>query len=57
MRSLFERMKKAHTAMVEKVKDVLHRRDDMRTQMEEAFTAKEAVNPEANLHHCLSLCC
>lgn len=47
MKSLFERTKQAHMAMTEKVKDILHQRDDMRLQMEEAFTAKEAVSPEA----------
>lgn len=36
-------------AIMEKVKGVLHQRDDMRLQMEEAFTAKEAVSPEADL--------
>lgn len=29
--------------MVQKVRDAFLQRDDMRTQMEEAFTAKEAV--------------
>lgn len=55
MRSLFERTKQAHTAMMEKVKEVLHQRDDMRMQVEEAFTAKEAVSTEANIFSCLSL--
>lgn len=50
MKSLFERMKQAHVAVMEKVKDVLHQRDDMRLQTEEALTAKEAVSPEADLH-------
>lgn len=49
MKSLFERMKQAHVAVMEKVKDVLHQRDDMRLQTEEALTAKEAVSPEADL--------
>lgn len=52
MKSLFERMKQAHVATMEKVKAVLHQRDDMRLQMEEALTAKEAVSPEADLHFC-----
>lgn len=57
MKSLFERTKQAHTGMMEKHKAILHQRDDMRLQMEEALTAKEAVSPEADLLSCLSLCC
>ncbi len=30
--------------MMQKVKDALHQRENMRIQMEEAFTAKEAVS-------------
>lgn len=55
MKSLFERMKQAHMTIMEKFKDILHQRDDMRLQMEEAFTAKEAVSPEADLLSCLHL--
>ncbi|XP_033986368.1 sperm-associated antigen 5 [Trematomus bernacchii] len=43
MRSLFEKTKTTQTKMMQKVKDALHQRDDMRAQMEEAFTAKEAA--------------
>lgn len=43
MKSLFERAKQTHTAMMQKVKDALQHRDDMKMQMEEAFTTKEAV--------------
>lgn len=57
MRSLFERTKQANMTIMEKFKDILHQRDDMRLQMEEAFTAKEAVSPEADLLRCLHLCC
>lgn len=55
MRSLVERTKQVHTAMTEKAKGVLQQRDDMRTQVEEASAAKEAVSAEANLPTCLSL--
>lgn len=30
--------------MMQKVKEVLHQKDVMKTQMEEAFSAKEAVS-------------
>ncbi|TWW58738.1 hypothetical protein D4764_06G0002680 [Takifugu flavidus] len=43
MRSVFERTKQVHMAMMEKAKGVLQQRDDMRMQMEEAFRAKEAA--------------
>ncbi|XP_056223916.1 sperm-associated antigen 5 [Seriola aureovittata] len=43
MKSLFEKTKETQTRMMQKVKDALHQRDDMRTQMEEAFTAKQAA--------------
>ncbi|KAL7405242.1 hypothetical protein ABVT39_025726 [Epinephelus coioides] len=43
MKSLLEKTKKTQTTMTQKVQDALHQRDDMRTQMEEAFTAKEAA--------------
>ncbi|XP_044046254.1 sperm-associated antigen 5 [Siniperca chuatsi] len=42
MKSLFERTKETQTVMMQKVKDAFHQRDDMKIQMEEAFTAKEA---------------
>lgn len=35
--------------MMQKVKDALEQRDSMRTQMEEAFTVKEAVSTVTNL--------
>lgn len=57
MKSLFKRTKQAHTGMMEKHQAVLQQRDDMRLQMEEAFTVKEAVRPEADLLSSLSLCC
>ncbi|XP_042340237.1 sperm-associated antigen 5 [Plectropomus leopardus] len=43
MKSLLEKTKMTQTAMMQKVKDTLHQRDDMRIQMEDAFTAKEAA--------------
>uniref|UniRef100_UPI0037E80108 sperm-associated antigen 5 n=1 Tax=Semicossyphus pulcher TaxID=241346 RepID=UPI0037E80108 len=43
MKSLFEKTKEKQTAMMRKVKEAFHQRDDMRTQMGEAFTAKEAA--------------
>ncbi|KAI3353100.1 hypothetical protein L3Q82_019669, partial [Scortum barcoo] len=43
MKSLFKKTKEMQTVMMQKVKDALHQRDDMRVQMEEAFTAKEAA--------------
>lgn len=43
MKSLFKRAKQTHAAMMQKVKDALQCRDDMKMQMEEAFTTKEAV--------------
>lgn len=49
MKSLLEKTKKTQTTMTQKVQDALHQRDDMRTQMEEAFTAKEAVSTMTNL--------
>lgn len=49
MKSLLEKTKETQTAMMQKVKDALHQRDDMRIQMEEAFTAKEAVSTGTNL--------
>ncbi len=49
IKSLFEKTKATQTVMMQKVKDALHQRDDMRMQMEEAFTAKEAVSTVTNL--------
>ncbi|XP_038569125.1 sperm-associated antigen 5 [Micropterus salmoides] len=43
MKSLFERTKETQTVMMRKVKDAFHQRDDMKVQMEEAFTAKEVA--------------
>ncbi|KAK5865625.1 hypothetical protein PBY51_019879 [Eleginops maclovinus] len=43
MKSLLEKTKMTQTKMMQKVKDALHQREDMRAQMEEAFTAKEAA--------------
>ena len=37
------------TTMMQKVKDALHQREDMRTQKEDAFAAKEAVSTAINL--------
>lgn len=48
MKSLFERAKQTHTAMMQKVKDAFQCRDDMKMQMEEAFTIKEAVGTETD---------
>lgn len=43
MKSLLEKSKDSQTRILEKTKEVLHQRNDMRTHMEEAFTAKEAA--------------
>ncbi|KAE8300277.1 hypothetical protein D5F01_LYC00414 [Larimichthys crocea] len=43
MKSLFEKTKETQTVMMQKVKDALHQRDEMRAGMEEAFTAREAA--------------
>ncbi|XP_023151061.2 sperm-associated antigen 5 [Amphiprion ocellaris] len=43
MKSLFEKSKEAQTRMIQKVKEALHQRNDMRIQMEEAFAVKEAT--------------
>ncbi|XP_070846965.1 sperm-associated antigen 5 [Chaetodon trifascialis] len=43
MKSLFEKTRATQEVMMQKVKDAFHQRDDMRVQMEEAFTAKEAA--------------
>lgn len=44
MKSLFEKSKEMQMRMIQKVKEVLHEREDMRTKMEEAFTVKDAVS-------------
>lgn len=49
MKAMFKRTKQGHMTTMEKLKDVLHQRDDLKLQMEAAFTAKEAVSPEAHL--------
>ncbi|XP_028273957.1 sperm-associated antigen 5 [Parambassis ranga] len=43
MKSVFEKSKETQTRAMQKVKEALHQRNNMRTQMEEALTAKEAV--------------
>lgn len=43
MKGVFERTKQTHAAMLQKVKDALQQRDDMKMQMEEAFITKEAT--------------
>lgn len=43
MKGVFEKTKQTHAAMLQKVKDALQQRDDMKMQMEEAFITKEAV--------------
>ncbi|KAM3622981.1 uncharacterized protein V6R79_005591 [Siganus canaliculatus] len=43
MKSVLEKAKQTQTEMMKKVKDAFHLRDEMRTQMEEAFAAKEAA--------------
>ncbi|KAM7009700.1 sperm-associated antigen 5 [Tautogolabrus adspersus] len=43
MKSLLEKTKETQTVMTQKVKDAFHQRDDMRMQMEETFSSKEAA--------------
>ncbi|XP_041640799.1 sperm-associated antigen 5 [Cheilinus undulatus] len=43
MKSLLKKTKQTQSVMMQKVKDAFHQRDVMRTQMEEAFSAKEAA--------------
>ncbi|KAF7667588.1 hypothetical protein LDENG_00055380 [Lucifuga dentata] len=43
MKSLFDKSKETQRKMTQKVKDAFQQRGDMRIQMEEAFTAKEAA--------------
>ncbi|XP_031719187.1 sperm-associated antigen 5 [Anarrhichthys ocellatus] len=43
MKSVLEKTKDTQTALMQKGKDAFHQRDDMRMQMEDAFTAKEAA--------------
>ena len=49
MKALLENAKETQTRMMQKVKDALHQSNDMRTQMEDAFTAKEAVRTVTHL--------
>ena len=37
------RFKESHARMMQKVRDALREREDMRRRMDEAFSAKEAV--------------
>ncbi|XP_068583710.1 sperm-associated antigen 5 [Cebidichthys violaceus] len=43
MKSVCEKTKDTQISLMQKVKDAFHQRDDMRMQMEDAFTAKEAA--------------
>ncbi|XP_062244886.1 sperm-associated antigen 5 [Platichthys flesus] len=43
MKALLENTKETQTRMMQKLKEALHQRNEMRTQMEDAFTAKEAA--------------
>ncbi|KAM6941858.1 sperm-associated antigen 5 [Lycodopsis pacificus] len=43
MKSVLEKTKDTQTALLQKGKDAFQQRDDMRMQMEDAFTAKEAA--------------
>ncbi|XP_053275221.1 sperm-associated antigen 5 [Pleuronectes platessa] len=43
MKALLENTKETQTRMMQKLKDALHQRNEMRTKMEDAFTAKEAA--------------
>ncbi|KAM4603346.1 sperm-associated antigen 5-like [Polymixia lowei] len=43
MKSLYDKCKDMQSRMVQKVRETLQEREDMRQQMEEAFTAKEAA--------------
>lgn len=43
MKGVLLRTKQTHAAMIQKVKDALQHRDDMKMQMEEAVITKEAV--------------
>ncbi|XP_037621347.1 sperm-associated antigen 5 [Sebastes umbrosus] len=43
MKSLLAKTKETQTTMMQKVKDAFRQRDDMRLQMEDAFTTKEAA--------------
>ncbi|KAM4594947.1 sperm-associated antigen 5 [Fundulus diaphanus] len=43
IKSLVEKSKETQTRSLEKVKEVLHQRNEMKTQMEEAFASKEAA--------------
>ncbi|KAM9399859.1 uncharacterized protein ACWYII_031817 isoform 1-T2 [Salvelinus alpinus] len=43
MKSLYEKCKETQGRMVQKVRDTLQQREDMRRRMEEAYTAKDAA--------------
>lgn len=43
MKSLYEKCKETQGRMVQKVRDTLQQREDLRRRMEEAFTAKDAA--------------
>lgn len=53
MKSLLEKSKVTQARMLQKVNDAFQQREDMRTQMEEANKAKEAVK---NIHLSIYLC-
>lgn len=53
MKSLLEKSKVTQARMLQKVNDAFQQREDMRTQMEEANKAKEAVK---NFHLSIYLC-
>ncbi|CAJ1052428.1 sperm-associated antigen 5 [Xyrichtys novacula] len=43
VKSLFEKTKQTQAVVMQRVKEAFRQRDDMKTQMEEAFSAKEAA--------------
>ncbi|KAM8843368.1 sperm-associated antigen 5 isoform 1-T2 [Synchiropus picturatus] len=43
MKTLLQRSKETHGRLMEKVRDALEQKEDMRTRMEDAFAAKEAA--------------
>lgn len=53
MKSLLEKSKVTQARMLQKVNDAFQQREDMRTQMEEANKAMEAVK---NIHLSIYLC-
>lgn len=46
MKALFDKAKESQRRTMEKAKEVIAQRNDMRTRMEDAFTAKEAVSAD-----------